>query len=162
MAVSLTDPKVFFEEIAKPNFDGYMETVSSFRTAFNAVTALFHLHEWIYESKRVEIETKYGQSFRSKGAFWKFVESQVSGAKFVRDLANASKHVTLKINPSTSMTHIANTTIQTAGYGGGGFGAGRFSAPSVVMKDGLQDVYLDGCLQDLFEFWRRLIADLYP
>jgi hypothetical protein len=67
---------------------------------------------------KAEIETKYRQHFRSKNAFWNFVESKVPGAKFVRDLANASKRVTLKIKPSTRMTHIANTTIQTAGYGG--------------------------------------------
>jgi hypothetical protein len=161
-AVSLSDPKVFFEEIAKPSFEDFMTTTSSFRTAFNAATALFHLHEWVWGFNRSEIETKYGQSFARKGTFWKFIESQMPRARFVRDLANASKHVRLTIKPSTSMTHIANTTIQTAGFGEGAYAVGRYSAPSVIMRDGSNDVYLDDCVQDLFNFWSTLIADLNP
>lgn len=161
-ATSLTDPKSFWEEIAVPSFKEFMSTNSSFRTAFNAVTALFHFHEWIYEYKSAEIATKYSQAFASKGALWQFVESQVPRAAFVRDLANASKHVKLTIRPSTSMTHIANTTIQTSGFGAGGFGGGRYSAPTVMMNNGPNDVCLDDCLNDLFNFWGGLIADLYP
>jgi hypothetical protein len=99
-----------------------MTKTSSFRTAFNAATALFHLHEWVWEFKRTEVETKYGQTFAKKGEFWKFIEAQLPRAAFVRDLANASKHVKLTIKPSTSMTHIANTTIQTVGFGEGAYG----------------------------------------
>ena len=158
--VSLSDPKVFFEEVAKPSFDDFMTTVSSFRTAFNAATALFHLHEWVWEFNRAEIERKYGRTFSKKGTFWKFIESQIPRARFVRDLANASKHVRLTIKPSTSMTHIANTTIQTVGFGESAYGVGRYSAPSVIMKDGSNGVCLDDCVQDLFGFWSVLIADL--
>ncbi len=60
------------------------------------------------------------------------------------------------------MTHIANTTIQTVGFGEGPYGAGRYSAPSVTMKDGSTDVYLDKCVQDLLGFWEPLVNELYP
>jgi hypothetical protein len=160
--VSLSDPTVFFDEVVKPSFDDFMTTTSSFRTAFNVTTALFHLHEWVWEFKRAEIETEYGQAFTKKGDFWKLIEAQLPRAAYVRDLANASKHVRLTIKPSTSMTHIANTTIQTIGFGEGPYGVGRYSAPSVIMKDGSNDIYLDDCINDLFIFWSTLIADLYP
>jgi hypothetical protein len=161
-AVSLSDPKVFFEEVARPSFDDFMNNQSSFKTAIHAATALFHLHEWVWEFKRTEIEAKYSQAFASRGVFWKLIEAKVPQARFVRDLANASKHVRLTIKPSTSMTHIANTTIQTVRFGEGDYGVGRDSAPSVVMKDGPNDISLDDCLQDLFHFWSSLLADLYP
>ena len=159
---SLSDPKIFFDEVAKPSFDEFMVKTSSFRTAFNAATALFHLHEWLWEFKRAEVETKCGQTFAKKGDFWQFIEAQLPRMGFVRDLANASKHVRLTIKPSTSMTHIANTTIQTVGFGEGAYGVGRYSAPSVIMKDGSTDVCLDDCVKDLFGFWSTLIALLYP
>jgi hypothetical protein len=162
ISVSLIDPKAFFDEVAKPSFDDFMNTESSFRTAFNAVTALFHLHEWIWEFDRAKIEAKYSQTFASQGVFWKFIESKAPLAGFVRDLANASKHVRLTIKPSTSITHIANTTIQTVGFGEGLYGVGRYSAPNVIIRDGSKDVNLDDCVKELFQFWSDLVADLYP
>lgn len=158
----LDDAKAFFQQVLKPSYDEFMGTPSTFRTAFNAVTALFHMHEWLYEFKKPEIEAKYAAVFPKKGDFWAHVETLVPKAKFIRDLANASKHVRLTIRPSTSMTHIANTSIQTVGFGEGGYGLGRYSAPSVTMKDGSTDVYLDDCAKDLFGLWDALIRDLYP
>ena len=35
----------YFNEVLKPNFDEFMGTPSSFRTAFNLVSALFHMHK---------------------------------------------------------------------------------------------------------------------
>jgi hypothetical protein len=159
---SLDDAKDFFEQIVEPSFTEFMSAPSSFRTAFNAATALFHMHEWLYEYKKAELEAKYSLPFLKKGDFWGHVETLVPLSKFIRDLANASKHVRLTLRPSTSMTHIANTVIQTVGFGQGGYGVGRYSAPTVTMKDGTTDVVLDDCAKDLFRLWQQLITELYP
>ena len=75
---SLDDAKAFFEQIVKPSVADYLGTPSQFRTAFNAVTALFHMHEWLYEYKRPELEAKYRQTFATQGSFWGHI--QHSGA----------------------------------------------------------------------------------
>ena len=161
--LALGSAKDFFDEVAKPSYDEFMTTASSFRTAFNAVTALFHLHEWVYEFNRSQIEAKYSKIWTTKGDFWKFVESQVPTAGFVRDLANASKHVKLTLRPSTNAHHIANTAFQvSSGYGTGGYGEGRYAGPSLKMKDGAGYVDVDDCVKDLYAFWEPLIAELYP
>ena len=161
MRTTLDDAKAFFEEIVKTSHDAFITNPSTFSSAFNAATALFHMHEWVYEFKKSEIESKYAQPFSSKGAFWGFVESSVFKAKYIRDLANSAKHIRLTIKPSTSMTHIANTSIRIVRYGEGAYGAGRYSAASIVMKDNAADISLDECVTDLFAFWRNLIGELY-
>jgi hypothetical protein len=159
---SLDDAKAFFEQIVKPSVADYLGTPSQFRTAFNAVTALFHMHEWLYEYKRPELEAKYGQTFATQGSFWGHIQTLVPSAAFVRDLANASKHVRLTRHPSTSMTHVANTVIQSTGYGQLGYGQGRYGGRNTTIKDGSNDVLLDDCVQELMNFWEPLVAELYP
>lgn len=160
--VSLHDAKAFFEQIVKPSVEEFLTTASQFRTAFNTATALFHLHEWLWEFKQAELEAKYGRTFASKGAFWGYVETLVPSSKYIRDLANASKHVRLTLKPSTSMTHIANTVIQTLGYGEGGYGMGRYSGENVMMKASGHEVSLDDCVMNLMALWQPLVAELYP
>jgi hypothetical protein len=82
---------------------------------------------------------------------WEHIEKVQPKAKFIRDVANASKHVVIDRNPSTSMSHQANTLIQTAGFGEGGYGVGRYSAPSVMMSEGAGEVSLDGCARAVFD-----------
>jgi hypothetical protein len=85
----------------------------------------------------------------------------VPGADFIRDVANASKHVKLDHSPSTSMTHVANVSIMTAGFGEGGFGEGRYGgAAELKIKDGSDDVSFDKCAQNMFQFWKTLITKL--
>lgn len=159
---SVDDAKYFFQQIVKPSVDDYLNTASQFRTAFSAVTALFHMHEWLYEFKQPELEAKYIMTFPKKGDFWGHVETLVPSSKFIRDLANASKHVRLTIRPSTSMTHIANTVIQSTSWGEGAYGVGRYSGRNMTMKDGISDVLLDNCVQELMAFWEPLVCELYP
>jgi hypothetical protein len=159
---SLDDAKAFFEQIVRPSLADYMGQPSQFRTAFNAATALCHMHEWLYEFKQAELESKFGQHFSSAGKFWGYVETLVPSCKFIRDLANASKHVRLTRRPSTSMTHVANTVIQSTGYGQLGYGQGRYGGRNTTMKDGPNDVLLDDCVTDLMTFWEPLVTEMYP
>jgi hypothetical protein len=159
---SLDDARDFFEKIVKPSVEDYLDTPSQFRTAFNAATALFHMHEWLYEFKKPELEMKYKTKFPKKGDFWGHVETLVQSSKYIRDLANASKHVRLTMRPSTSMTHIANTVIQSTGWGEGGYGVGRYGGRNMTMKDGADDIPLDDCVRDLMALWEPLVAELNP
>ena len=60
------------------------------------------------------------------------------------------------------MTHVANTVIQSTGYGQLGYGQGRYGGRNTTIKDGSTDVLLDDCVQELMNFWEPLVAELYP
>lgn len=160
---TLDNPRDFFEEVTRPNYNDFFASPSSFRTAFSLSMSLFNINEWLYEYNKADVEAKFGKAFSSAGQLWEEVQNQVPDAKFIRDLSNASKHVKLTIRPSTSMTHIANTEIQTSTYGGGvKYGQGRYSQPSVVFHDQGNVIYLDDCARKVFAFWEALIDEFYP
>jgi hypothetical protein len=163
---TIEDPKAFFEEIITPSYSDFVGSASSFRTAFNVATALFHMHEWLLTYKQPELEAHfsetYGSGKKAKSKFWQRVQADEPKAAYIRDLANASKHVKLTIMPSTGMTHIANTFIQSSSYGTGGYGIGRYSAASVMMQGSTGDVSLDDCVNALYAYWKNLIGLLYP
>ena len=160
---TLANSKDYFDQVLRPNVDAFFNHVSTFSSAFNMASALFHFHEWLFQLDQAAIESLSGRAFSSPGDFWKHVESEVPEAAFVRDLANASKHVRLTIRPSTSMTHVANTVIQSAGYGEGGYGRGPYGGSgAVVLKDVTGDVYFDVCAKKLFAFWKTLIDQIHP
>jgi hypothetical protein len=159
---TLDNPKDFFEEVTRPNCNEFFNTPSSFKTAFGLAMSLHNICEWIFEFNKADLESKFGKAFSRHGDFWDEVQRIVPEAAFIRDLSNASKHVKLTINPSTMMTHIANTHIQTSSYGSGGYGQGRYGASAVVFHEGDRIVYFDDCAKKLFTFWEDLINDLYP
>ena len=159
---SLTDAKEYFEQIVAGNVDDFLKEPSTFRLAFNAAASLFHQHEWLFECKKSELENKFGVAFAHKHDFWQHVQTLVPEAGYIRDLANASKHVKLTIRPSTNMSHIANTVIQTSSFGTSAYGVSRYAADSVMMKDKGNDISLDDCVQKLRTFWDGLIGEVYP
>jgi hypothetical protein len=118
------------------------------------------MRDWVYNMKRNELEKALGQKFADQAAFWRYIENNVPGAAFIRDVANASKHVKLD-HSSTSMTHVANVAIMTTGYGQGGYGEGPYGgAAELKIKDGSSDVSFDKCAQSTYKFWQSLIPKL--
>jgi hypothetical protein len=84
----------------------------------------------------------------------------VRGADFIRDVANASKHVKLE-HSSTSMTHVANVSIMTADYSSGSYGQGRYGgAAELKIREGSDVVSFDKCAENMFQFWESLIGKL--
>ncbi len=152
----------YFAEIVEPTVHEFQTTPSTFKTAFATATALFHAHEWLWEHNRADLEAFYGQTFDSPGKFWSLVETQVPHAGYMRDVANASKHVRIDRRPSTGMSHIANTHIQSTGYGMGAYGAGRYGGKNLTMDDSGMTISFDSCVTDLIGFWRPLVQRLYP
>jgi hypothetical protein len=162
MVVStITTPQEYFAEVLEPNYRDFMSRASTFQTAFNVASSLFHMSEWIAASKLTEASAALGVALKDKYALWGEVQKAVPNAGYIRDVANASKHVKLH-SPSTGMTHIANTFISSFGYGQGGYGvAGVYGgAREMRIKDNTGDVVFDDCAKDVYAFWSALIPKL--
>ncbi len=157
MADILDTAKKYYSEVLKPQYDEFFNSPTSFRTAFNLVGSLFHFHEWIYEDYKIELEAHFGKTFANKGSFWGAMEATDRRFAFMRDVANASKHVRLTKNPSTSMTHVANTAIQIGGFQSNAFQRNAFQTSHITMKDGGTEVDFDDCAKALFAAWTALI-----
>jgi hypothetical protein len=153
----------YFAHVLKPNKEAFFGSPSTFAAAFNLATSLYHFHEWLFDEFKQQLETEFGETFRTKGAFWQVVEAADTRFGYVRDVTNASKHVKIGgrgvAPPSTGMSHIANTHIITTGYGEGGYGSGRYGGgPSVVFDDSGSQISFDDCAAALFDYWESLLA----
>jgi hypothetical protein len=122
----------YFIRVLRPNKEAFFGNASNFANTLNLATALYHFHEWLYASFKAQLEGELNTKFSGKGAFWQTVEAIDPRFGYIRDVANASKHVTIgepgKPKPSTGMRHIANTHIITSGYGERGYGKGSYGA----------------------------------
>jgi hypothetical protein len=162
---SLADAADYFVRVLKPNKEAFFGAPSTFATAINLATALYHFHEWLFDEFKAKLEAEFSTTFSGKGTFWQAVEASDARFGYVRDVTNASKHVRIggagHPAPSTGMTHIANTQIVFTGYGQGGFGQGRFGGgPNVVFDDGGSQISFDDCAQALFIYWESLLTKL--
>jgi hypothetical protein len=163
--VNLNSAAEYFTNVVKPNSDAFFLAPSTFANALNLATALFHFHEWLFDDFRSKLETEFGMTLSSHGAFWGAVQVTDKRFGYIRDVTNASKHVTIggpgKPKPSTGMTHIANTYILTTAYGEGGYGVGCYDpAPKVIFEDNGGQIDFDDCASALFDYWEALLAKM--
>jgi hypothetical protein len=153
----------YFAHVVKPNKDAFFGAPSTFAKALNLATALYHFHEWLFHGFRSKLEEEFGAKFSSHHDFWWAVQKTDTRFGYIRDVTNASKHVTIgeRGKPSTGMTHIANTNIVATGYGGGGYGRGSYGgAPRVIFDDSGAEISFDDCANALFNYWDGLLAKM--
>jgi hypothetical protein len=127
---------------------------------------LYHLSEWLQHHDLHKLKQKYPtDKLETNAEIWKVVEREVEGAGYIRDLANAAKHVVLRqrFKPSTGMHHAANVSISVSGFDSSGYDQTPFDRETkVTMDDGTSSVDLEPIAKNLFDFWAKLIDELYP
>lgn len=158
---TLSGSEDYFLQVMIPNKQAFFGNQSAFAAAINFATSLFHFHEWLFDEFKTELESFFGATFNSKGAFWKAVEASNPNFGYMRDVTNASKHVRIggKYSTSTGMSHIANTHIVEIGYGHG-YGVAYGGGNKVVFDDGGNQIGFDTCAQELFDYWQKLLESL--
>jgi hypothetical protein len=83
----------YFAQMLKPNKNAFFNNASNFANALNLATSLFHFHEWLYLDFAPKLESEFNTKFPNKGAFWQAVQATDTRFGYIRDVANASKHV---------------------------------------------------------------------
>jgi hypothetical protein len=146
----------YYSEILKPEHDEFFAAPATLRSAFNFARSLFHFHDWLFDGHRAQLEAHFGTPLQSPGTFWAKVEKIDARFGFIRDLANASKHVRLTKKPSTSMTHVANTSLVVGVFSSTVFDPSVFDTTRVQMGDGQTEIQFDDCARALFRYWTDL------
>jgi hypothetical protein len=157
---TLDSASKYYLEILKPEYDEYFAAPATLRSAFNLVKNLFHCRDWSFEHHRTELEAHFGIKLASEAALWDAIDKLDGRFGFIRDVANASKHVRLTRRPSTSMSHIANTYIETGSFQSVAFQRSAFDTTRVRMKDGSQVVDFDDCARAFFQYWTDLFKQI--
>jgi hypothetical protein len=158
---TLDSASKYYLEILKPEHDEFFARPATLRSGFNLAKNLFHCTDWALAYHRNELEAHFGVMLSDPADLWAEIEKRDGRFGFIRDVANASKHVRLTRRPSTSMSHIANTFIETGSFQSGAFQRSAFDTARVKIKNGSQDVdFFDDCARALFQYWTDLFKQI--
>jgi hypothetical protein len=72
-STSLTCAEDYFLKVLKPNKESFFGAPSTFASALNLATTLYHFHEWLFEEYKSKLESELNSTFSGKGAFWQSV-----------------------------------------------------------------------------------------
>jgi hypothetical protein len=101
-------------------------------------------------------ECKLGFGMHNKYDYSAYVQGVCGEFKYIRDLANASKHVFLT-SPSTKATHITDTSSVDSKWGEGAYGVSKYGRGVVVMRAGDVIVDFEGAADKVFEYWQDML-----
>ena len=115
------------------------------------------MRDWVwksYDSK--QLGQRLGVKLSNKSAFNEHIKCKCPAFKYMRDVANASKHVSLS-SASTQAKHIKDTGL--SGWGEGGYGLGRYGG-SIMIDDGGKKVYFEEVAKEVYCYWKNLLEKL--
>lgn len=95
----------FFRNVITYNFDSYIENPESLPAAFNVAISLHSMHDWVWSEHQHGLVEVLKKDISSKRDFCACVADACVSFKYIRDVANASKHVLLS-SPSTSLRSV--------------------------------------------------------
>jgi len=117
------------------------KAIDNSRTAINAVTTVYHLHEWLWgkqikplNPRQVENpDTSIVTIVKNKKEFVRWLEKNCPHFELIRDLANGLKHA-----------HPAHFGGQVGGWGVGPYGVGPYGSSYLLIDLGAahEDRYL--------------------
>ena len=117
--LQITSAREYFDEIVEPDFADAMASPASLRAAFHCASSLYHLHEFVFADHGKQLGYQKSREFDDA------LCAKSKDFQLVRDIANTAKHMELDRDPKR-ITHIANTTVQSTGFGEGAYGSGPF------------------------------------
>jgi hypothetical protein len=156
---ALQTSKDYFREVLEPNRSDFLSDRTSLRFMANYVTSLYHLADWLGKSDLSFVQSQWGNSIKSKHDIWDYAESQVPDAGYIRDFANALKHMTLTKNPSTPMRHAAEAQSRGGGFDPKAFSEG-FDVGDIYISVGATTVSLPPVCEELYKLWKALIDNM--
>jgi hypothetical protein len=159
----LRTPADFWREILKPDCDAYFASPADLRLALHAAISLFHMHDWIFASRKAQVCHAFaitpGKDARAS-KFANALEQVNDDFGRIRSVANAAKHLALdNRRPVQSPANsAANTLVQSTGWGEGGYGKGPYGGGPRVVVERPQGVHLEfiDIAESVLTMWETL------
>ena len=157
--VTIATAHDYFEQVVGYNLQQYKAQPTSLPAAFNLASTLFSMHEWVWDSYGSKLEQHLGVKLGGAAALNTHTQSNCPAFKYMRDVANASKHVSLS-KASTRVTHIKDTTAIESRWGEPVYGVSKYGRGVVVIDDGGTKVDFERAGDEVYVYWRDLLREL--
>lgn len=149
----------YFEQVLGYNLQQYKAQPTCLPAAYNLAGSLFSMHEWVWDSYGNKLEQHLGVKLGSAAALNTHTQSNCLAFKYMRDVANASKHVSLS-KASTQATHITDTTAIESKWGEAAYGVSKYGRGVVVIDDGGTKIDFENAADEVVEYWCELLDEL--
>jgi hypothetical protein len=156
---TIATAREYFDQVVAYNLEQYKAQPTSLPAAYNLAGSLFSMHEWVWHSYGDELERQLGVTFRNAAALNAHTQSNCPAFKYLRDLANASKHVSLS-KASTQATHISNTSAVESVIGEAIIGISKIERGVVTIRDGSENEDFEDAADEVYEYWKTLLDRL--
>ena len=152
---TVSTAREYFEKVISYNLQQYKAEPTSLPAAFNLSNSLFSMHEWMWHT----YGNALGASLRSASDFNSHVQSMCPAFKHMRDLANASKHVSLS-SPSTQAAHITDTEAIESKWDEAVWDVVKWERGVVVINDGNAKVDFESTADELHSYWEAMLGKM--
>lgn len=157
---TISNAQEYFIEAVGYNMRQFMNDRSCLPAAYNLANALFNMRDWIWHSCRKDIECHFGKKFPNREEFTRALTSACSNFEYVRDVANASKHVALT-HASTKATDITKTGLLPGSWGGSwGKSWGGSWGRTIVIIDGSKHVHFELVSTSVYKFFDGFMSSI--
>jgi hypothetical protein len=151
----ITTAKEYFNEVVGYNLEAYKAKPTSLPAAYNLANTLFSMHEWMWST----YGTALGADCQKVKDYKAHVLADCTGFKHMRDLANASKHVSLS-SASTQATQITDTAAIESNVGEAIIGVSKIERGVVVINDGGTNVDFENTADEVHAYWNNVLVNL--
>jgi hypothetical protein len=152
---TIATAKQYFDDVVGYNLAAYKAQPTSLPAAYNLANSLFSMHEWMWST----YGTALGTSLNNARDYNAYVQANCTGFKYMRDLANAAKHVSLS-SASTQATHITDTAAIESKWGEGVYGVSKYGRGVVVINDGGTNVDFENTADAVHAYWNNVLVNL--
>ena len=170
MAQGIDTYEDFKTSVAEPNFQEFMAGKDNLRKAWHCAGSLFHLHDWVYGAHKTSIDAKY--TYKDDGGITQPVTRVEHFAnslgqahpdfQLIREIANASKHFSLRTpppgrkDPPGMPSHAANTYVVGTVFQPGVFQSNAFQVGDVMLAASPNDLLFSDIAQSVMNMWNQL------
>ncbi|MDQ7069824.1 MAG: hypothetical protein Q9M48_03610 [Rhodobacterales bacterium] len=148
----------YFKFVVRPNFEDHFGNIGDLRTATNLANSLHSVRDWLLESPKSEMTSRFGEIAGSKD-FQNKLEKECPSLALISDIANATKHMTLLIKRKrTKMSGASN--LKPRGFGEGSYGKGSYGGPDIIIQMNNEAIFFDKTAKSVFSYWKNLLNEL--
>jgi hypothetical protein len=159
----------FKTSVVEPDYEEFKADKSNLRRAWHCAGSLFHLHDWVYQTRKTSIETKYtykddhgiDQPVTKVEHFANSLGQTHPNFQLIRGIANASKHFVLhspppgRVLPPGMPSHAANTYVAGGAFQPGAF-SNAFQVGEVLLEATPNNLPFSEIAESVMNMWNEL------
>jgi len=123
----------FKSAVVDRDYEEYKKNPTCLRLAYHLALGLLHLRDWTFEEHSGSDRWPY--KFKEERKYQEFLAGECKYFGFMRDLANAVKHMKLKKWRSTKMEKLADTELMGPAFQPSAFQGNAFQTHTMIVSE---------------------------